>query len=246
MLEPQQYQWVRHVRYLRDRMGLTQQQFGDRLGVTGQTVYRWEAGISSPSPRIRQLIVRMLDTHRGGGKGAFDFHLLLKSAIVEIPADRRIARIRQHRTLVANVSTRQYLWEFYSDGDLEVLDATPGAIVGEYHKGAKTYTTQDVGRTLTPGETVDVALQMEARDSFPADTEWHGLEVSEPMHSLRMQIRFSIERAPIDYSADIVDGVKSLDATASISQRQEGDWVELDWGVEHPALFSTYTLRWRW
>ncbi len=48
-----------HLRTLRDALGLTQQQFADRLGVSSQTVSRWERGEARPSEptlaRIRAL-----------------------------------------------------------------------------------------------------------------------------------------------------------------------------------------------
>lgn len=245
-LEPQDYQWVRHIRYLRDRMCLTQQQFGERLEVSGQTVYRWEAGRTVPSLKVRNSIIQMLTTEGRQGQGPFDFHLLLKSAVVEISSDSRTASIIQHRTLVANVEVGQYLWEFYSEGPLKVLEATPGSIAGEYHRGLKTYTIHDLGRKLTPGESVDVALKMEAEDTFPSDTEWHGLEVSEPIDLLSMRVRFSPRRRPTAFTADILDAGRSIDATASVVEAEVNDWYELGWDAKDPALFSSYTLRWKW
>jgi len=46
----------RMVRALRGRMGLTQEKFAARLGVTYPTVNRWENGRAHPSPlAMRQL-----------------------------------------------------------------------------------------------------------------------------------------------------------------------------------------------
>lgn len=45
------------VRRLRKRLGLTQEQFAQRVGVTFVTVNRWEAGHSAP----RGLSLRELD-----------------------------------------------------------------------------------------------------------------------------------------------------------------------------------------
>ena len=44
------------VRRLRERTGLTQEQFAARLGVTFATINRWENGHSKPSPlALRQI-----------------------------------------------------------------------------------------------------------------------------------------------------------------------------------------------
>ena len=50
------------VRRLRRRLGLTQQQLADKLGVTKNTVYRWEKelmGIREPSARLIRLLAKM-------------------------------------------------------------------------------------------------------------------------------------------------------------------------------------------
>lgn len=46
----------RLVRLLRERMGLTQEKFAARLGVTFPTINRWENGHTQPSPlALRQI-----------------------------------------------------------------------------------------------------------------------------------------------------------------------------------------------
>lgn len=51
------------VRELRGRLGLTQEKFAARLGVTFPTINRWENGRAKPSPlamqRIEELLQRM-------------------------------------------------------------------------------------------------------------------------------------------------------------------------------------------
>lgn len=42
------------VKALRERLGLTQEQFAHRLGVTFASVNRWENGQVKPSPMARQ------------------------------------------------------------------------------------------------------------------------------------------------------------------------------------------------
>ena len=78
--------WGDLVRKLRDRLGLTQEQFASRLGVTFASVNRWENGHVTPSRlALRQIedLVRSMaadgddlareyfgdqDSRRGGGR----------------------------------------------------------------------------------------------------------------------------------------------------------------------------------
>jgi transcriptional regulator with XRE-family HTH domain len=59
----------RLVRELRDRMGLTQEKFAARLGVTFPTINRWENGRARPSPLALKQIEDLL---RGLGKRGRD------------------------------------------------------------------------------------------------------------------------------------------------------------------------------
>ncbi|NBC11091.1 MAG: helix-turn-helix domain-containing protein [Planctomycetes bacterium] len=44
------------IRSLREALGLTQAELGERLGVTNITVYRWEAGMVGPNAgAVKQL-----------------------------------------------------------------------------------------------------------------------------------------------------------------------------------------------
>lgn len=53
------------IREVRTRLGLTQEKFAARLGVTLPTINRWENGRASPSPlamrNLRELVHRMGD-----------------------------------------------------------------------------------------------------------------------------------------------------------------------------------------
>ncbi len=53
------------IRKIRARLGLTQEKFAARLGVTLPTINRWENGRTKPSPlaiqNLRELIVSMGD-----------------------------------------------------------------------------------------------------------------------------------------------------------------------------------------
>jgi len=42
------------IKELRKKLGLTQQAMADKLGVTVQTVGRWETGFHRPSPIVRK------------------------------------------------------------------------------------------------------------------------------------------------------------------------------------------------
>ena len=52
------------VRKLREKMGLTQEQFAAEVGVTFATVNRWESGKAQPSPLARRRISELLKKHR--------------------------------------------------------------------------------------------------------------------------------------------------------------------------------------
>jgi len=47
------------IRTLREALGLTQQQLGERVGVDKLTVYRWERGMMKPSPAAVKAIERV-------------------------------------------------------------------------------------------------------------------------------------------------------------------------------------------
>ena len=51
------------IRELRAKLGLTQEQFAAKVGVTFSTVNRWESGRSTPSPlamwRIEELLEKL-------------------------------------------------------------------------------------------------------------------------------------------------------------------------------------------
>ncbi len=62
------------VKALRQRLGLTQEQFAHRLGVTFASVNRWENGQVKPSPMARQKLDALdrqtLPTRLARGKGS--------------------------------------------------------------------------------------------------------------------------------------------------------------------------------
>jgi DNA-binding transcriptional regulator YiaG len=45
-----------YIKSLREAMGLTQQQFGERIGVDKMTVWRWEQGRVEPNPEAVKAI----------------------------------------------------------------------------------------------------------------------------------------------------------------------------------------------
>ena len=53
------------IREIRNRLGLTQERFAQRLGVSFVTVSRWERGKSKPIPAFRKQIEAMLDVFPG-------------------------------------------------------------------------------------------------------------------------------------------------------------------------------------
>ena len=52
------------IRELRNQLGLTQEQFAAKVGVTFSTVNRWEAGRSLPSPLAWREIERLSEVVR--------------------------------------------------------------------------------------------------------------------------------------------------------------------------------------
>lgn len=44
------------LKAIREKAGLTQEKMAEELGLTGQTVYRWEAGTCKVSKAMEQLI----------------------------------------------------------------------------------------------------------------------------------------------------------------------------------------------
>lgn len=59
-----------HIRQLRDRLGLTQRQLADQLGVERATVARWECGARVPSRQIAVALENLADTVDGVGIAA--------------------------------------------------------------------------------------------------------------------------------------------------------------------------------
>jgi DNA-binding transcriptional regulator YiaG len=47
------------IRALRDRLGMTQADFADRLGAKVTTVSRWETGVTHPQPVFRDQLDRL-------------------------------------------------------------------------------------------------------------------------------------------------------------------------------------------
>jgi len=56
---------ARKIRELRSKLGLTQEQFAARVGVTFSTVNRWESGKSKPSPLAMRQIEELMERTQG-------------------------------------------------------------------------------------------------------------------------------------------------------------------------------------
>jgi len=52
---------ARKIRELRSKLGLTQEQFAAKVGVTFSTVNRWENGKGKPSPLAMRQIEELMD-----------------------------------------------------------------------------------------------------------------------------------------------------------------------------------------
>jgi len=57
------------IRELRAKLGLTQEQFAAKVGVTFSTVNRWESGRSTPSPLARRRINELIEWAKKDQKG---------------------------------------------------------------------------------------------------------------------------------------------------------------------------------
>jgi len=56
---------ARKIRELRSKLGLTQEQFAAKVGVTFSTVNRWESGKSKPSPLAMKQIEELMERTQG-------------------------------------------------------------------------------------------------------------------------------------------------------------------------------------
>jgi putative transcriptional regulator len=62
------------VRQVREQLGLTQEKFAARLGVSFPTVNRWENGRAEPSPLALQALKDLLQSMGSGGQDLLDQH----------------------------------------------------------------------------------------------------------------------------------------------------------------------------
>jgi DNA-binding transcriptional regulator YiaG len=56
---------ARKIRNLRSKLGLTQERFAAKVGVTFSTVNRWESGKSKPSPLAMRQIEELMKRTEG-------------------------------------------------------------------------------------------------------------------------------------------------------------------------------------
>lgn len=61
MLNTEENDLARKIGKLRSKLGLTQEQFAAKVGVTFSTVNRWESGKSKPSPLAMRQIEELLE-----------------------------------------------------------------------------------------------------------------------------------------------------------------------------------------
>jgi transcriptional regulator with XRE-family HTH domain len=57
--------WQKKIRELRTKIGLTQEQFAAKVGVTFSTVNRWENGRGTPSPLAKRWIEELMECTEG-------------------------------------------------------------------------------------------------------------------------------------------------------------------------------------
>ena len=78
------------IREVRARLGLTQEKFAARLGVTLPTINRWENGRTKPSPLAVQNLQALISSMGDDGKD-----LMAKLFPREVPAERANQRLTE-------------------------------------------------------------------------------------------------------------------------------------------------------
>ena len=58
------------IRQLRQKLGLTQEEFARRLGVSWNTIARWETGTRKPGKFAQIVLRQMMDAAEGKAKAA--------------------------------------------------------------------------------------------------------------------------------------------------------------------------------
>jgi len=96
------------VRDLRDRLGLTQEQFAQRLGVTYSTVNHWENGKRTPQPF---LLARLLELHAEPTEDTLP-------APIRAMVDRIVHRFRPERVILFGSHARG---DAGPDSDVDLL-----------------------------------------------------------------------------------------------------------------------------
>ena len=61
MSKTKEIKLARKIKELRSKMGLTQEQFAAKIGVTFSTINRWESGKSKPSPLAIKQIQELME-----------------------------------------------------------------------------------------------------------------------------------------------------------------------------------------
>lgn len=88
------------VRRLRLHLALTQEQLGQKLGVTGRVVRRWEAGVHRPGPKFTLRMSAMAGADSGGLADIFAAEaaeaLGLSEEHVNVQASNPVRQLRKH------------------------------------------------------------------------------------------------------------------------------------------------------
>lgn len=71
----------------RKEMGLSREEFGNRLGVSGSTVYRWEKGLGKPSKLAIKMIKSVLESYLER-KEIFTKRYAVEPKILDLKIDR--------------------------------------------------------------------------------------------------------------------------------------------------------------
>lgn len=60
-MDTAQATWATAIRRSRETIGWTQRRIADELGITTQTVYSWERGLTTPHRRHQRKLIGLLD-----------------------------------------------------------------------------------------------------------------------------------------------------------------------------------------
>jgi len=245
-LSPEEYYWASSISWLRGRLQLSEEEFGRRFGVAEDVVKDWENGDSLPEDDSRRKVGDAFRQLRSQGEGPFDFVLKEKEVSIDLSPNGKCMTSVHRRRLLACFPTDTYLWEWYSDGEIDKVCMAPGTDGGTIRLGARMYKVQKFDDVIAPGTEIEVSMRAEFRNAFTAKHEWLAVVAREPTDLIIATVRFPPDRPPLEYYGSVEPPTASQEPVASLESKTVGDHVELVWRVGRPALNAQYVISWVW